>query len=41
MMIIWFFACFTPLIPHIANATHAAGLALGLAWGYLSSLRYR
>jgi GlpG protein len=41
MMIIWFFACFTPLIPHIANATHAAGLALGLAWGYLSSLRDR
>ena len=41
MMIIWFFACFTPLIPHIANATHAAGLALGLAWGYVSSLRYR
>jgi GlpG protein len=41
MMIIWFFACFTPIIPHIANATHAAGLALGLAWGYLSSRRYR
>lgn len=41
MMIIWFFACFTPLIPHVANATHAAGLGLGLAWGYLSSLRYR
>jgi GlpG protein len=41
MMIVWFFACFTPLIPHIANATHAVGLAMGLAWGYLSSLRYR
>jgi GlpG protein len=41
MMIIWFFACFTPLIPHVANATHAAGLIIGLAWGYLSSLRYR
>jgi GlpG protein len=41
MMIIWFLACFTPLIPHVANATHAAGLALGLAWGYLSSHRYR
>jgi GlpG protein len=34
MMIIWFFACFTPLIPHVANATHAAGLIIGLAWGY-------
>ena len=41
MMIIWFFACFTPLVPHVANATHAVGLALGMAWGYLSSLRYR
>jgi GlpG protein len=41
MMIIWFFACFTPLIPHVANGTHAAGLVMGMAWGYLSSLRYR
>jgi GlpG protein len=41
MMILWFFACFTPLIPHVANATHAVGLVMGMAWGYLSSLRYR
>ena len=41
MMLIWFVACFTPLIPNVANATHAAGLVIGLAWGYLSSLRYR
>ena len=41
MMMIWFFACFTPLIPHVANATHAVGLVMGLAWGYLSSLRCR
>ena len=41
MMLIWFFACFTPLIPHVANAAHAAGLVMGLAWGYLSSLRHR
>jgi GlpG protein len=41
MMIIWFLACFTPLIPHVANGAHAAGLIIGLAWGYLSSLRYR
>jgi GlpG protein len=41
MMIIWFVACFTPIIPHSANGTHAAGLALGLAWGFLSSLRHR
>jgi GlpG protein len=41
MMAIWFLVCFTPLMPHVANGTHAAGLAIGLAWGYLSSLRYR
>ena len=41
MMMIWFVACFTPLIPHVANAAHAAGLVMGLAWGYLSSRRYR
>jgi GlpG protein len=41
MMIIWFFACFTPIIPHVANGAHATGLIIGLAWGYLSSLRYR
>jgi GlpG protein len=41
MMIIWFIACFTPIIPHVANAAHAVGLVMGLAWGYLSSRRYR
>ena len=41
MMIIWFLACFTPIIPHVANGAHAVGLVMGLAWGYLSSLRYR
>ena len=41
MMILWFVACFTPLIPHVANATHTVGLIMGMAWGYLSSLRYR
>jgi GlpG protein len=41
MMIIWFFACFTPIIPHVANATHTVGLVMGIAWGYLSSLRHR
>jgi GlpG protein len=41
MMILWFAACFTPLIPHVANAAHAAGLVIGMVWGYLSSLRYR
>ena len=41
MMIVWFLACFTPLIPHAANGAHAVGLIMGLAWGYFSSLRYR
>jgi GlpG protein len=41
MMIVWFFACFTPIIPHVANGAHAVGLVMGIAWGYLSSLRYR
>ncbi len=41
MMAIWFFACFTPLIPRVANGAHAGGLVIGLAWGYLSSLRRR
>ena len=41
MMIIWFFACLVGFIPHVANMAHAAGLSLGMAWGYLSSLKYR
>jgi GlpG protein len=41
LMLIWFVACFTPLIPNVANAAHTVGLAMGVAWGYLSSLRYR
>jgi GlpG protein len=41
MMIIWFFACFTPIIPHVANGAHAVGLVMGIAWGWLSSLRHR
>jgi len=41
MMVIWFFACLIGIIPHVANAAHAAGLVIGMAWGYLSSLRYR
>ena len=41
MMIIWFFACLLGVISHVANAAHAGGLLMGMAWGYLSSLRYR
>jgi GlpG protein len=38
MMLLWFFLGFTPVLPNIANITHGAGLFLGCAWGYLSSL---
>lgn len=41
MMIIWFFACLAQLIGPVANTAHAVGLGIGMAWGYLSSLRYR
>ncbi len=41
MMLIWFVACFTPLLPNMANAAHAGGLIMGVAWGWLSSLRHR
>jgi len=33
IMMVWFFACLTGLLGAIANAAHAAGLALGLAVG--------
>ena len=35
-MIVWFFLCFTPLIPNVANAAHAAGLILGMTVGFLA-----
>jgi GlpG protein len=39
MMLIWLVLCFMDIIPHVANYAHFAGLAVGAAWGYLSSLR--
>jgi len=41
MMIIWFFACYTGFLGQVANTAHAVGLGMGMAWGYLSSLRHR
>lgn len=41
MMVIWFFLCYTGLLGSIANTAHAVGLVMGMAWGYLSSLKYR
>ena len=41
LMIGWFFLCLTGLMGPIANAAHAAGLAVGVAWGFLTSLKFR
>jgi GlpG protein len=41
MMLVWLVLCYTGLLGHIANTVHTVGLLMGMAWGYLSSLRYR
>jgi GlpG protein len=41
MMIVWAVLCLTGLLGDIANTVHFVGLGVGMAWGYLSSLRYR
>jgi GlpG protein len=41
LMIIWFLACYFGIIPNVANTAHAIGLGMGMAWGFLSSLRHR
>lgn len=38
-MMVWFGLCLTGLIGHVANTAHGAGLAAGIAWGFLSSRR--
>jgi GlpG protein len=40
-MLVWLVVCFTGLLGPVANTAHVAGLLVGMAWGYLSSLRYR
>lgn len=40
-MLVWLVLCMTGLLGPVANAAHLAGLATGLAWGYLSSGRVR
>jgi len=41
MASIWFLVCLVGWVGYAANAAHGAGLCVGIAWGYLSSLRYR
>jgi GlpG protein len=37
----WFFACVAHVIPNAANGAHAAGLVVGMVWGWVSSLARR
>ncbi len=39
LMCVWFFLCFSGAMGAVANAAHTAGLATGLAWGYLAAWR--
>ncbi len=41
MMLVWAVVCLTGMMGPIANTVHFAGLAVGMVWGYFSSLRYR
>ena len=41
MMLIWLVVCFSGLLGPVANTAHAVGLALGVAWGYISSIPHR
>ena len=33
----WFVLCLVGIIPHVANACHAVGLLVGMAWGFASA----
>lgn len=41
MMLVWAVVCLTGMMGPVANTVHFTGLAVGMAWGYFSSLRYR
>jgi GlpG protein len=41
MMVGWYLACLVGIIPHVANAAHTVGFAGGMAWGFLTSLKFR
>jgi GlpG protein len=41
MMIIYFFLCLVGFGGRVANMAHGLGLVVGMAWGFISSLRHR
>jgi rhomboid protease GlpG len=41
MMIVWFFLCLTGLMGNVANTAHAAGLVLGMTWGFFAGRLFR
>ena len=36
-MLGWFVACLVGIIPHVANAAHGVGLAIGALWGWTAA----
>jgi len=41
MMLVWLVVCMFGVFGAVANAAHAGGLLIGMAWGWFSSLRYQ
>jgi GlpG protein len=37
LMVVWFFLCLSGLVGPVANAAHASGAVMGIAWGFLAA----